>query len=334
MPPKKQPDVTAFDEFMKNAGFTEKTISILKENGFESADELGLLVGRTDDIDGFGLTLAQKLKLSRYVTDVAPGRGEGAPRSADLISVLRELKDSQEEVAQERTNGAVRTPANPETSELAVADPLIYLRDASGTSSFRDIVDYVHLVSPVQEEQVVGEDDRVQIVFRSATRKPKLQDITVEEWALANVRIMDEMYVKAELSGSAVRDYMAYTAKICELFRRYDRVTVLQYDREYRFLQARHRFRWGLDAPHLHTVHLRPKSVGDETFDASTGSSRNRRKPPTQGGSSQVCRLYNYSKDGCKYQNCKFRHVCGEPGCNRPHPSRDHHSLDGIAGRD
>ncbi len=321
MPPKKQPDVTAFDEFMKNAGFTEKTISILKENGFESADELGLLAVRTDDIDSFGLTLAQKLKFSRYVTDVATGRGEGASRAVDLILVLRELNDSQEKVAQEQTNGAVSTWANPETSELAVADPLIYLQDASGTSSFRDIVDYVHLVSPVQEEQFVREEDRVQIVFPSATRKPKLQDITVEEWALANVRIMDEMYIKAELAGSAVRDYMAYTAKICKLFRRYDRVTVLQYDREYRFL-------------HLHTVHLCPKCFMDEIFDASTGSSRNQRKPPTQGGSSQVCRPYNYSTDGCKYQNCKFRHVCGEPGCNRSHSSRDHHTLDRIAGRD
>ncbi len=140
--------------------------------------------------------------------------------------MLRELKDSQDEVTQERTNGAVSTRANPETSELAVADPLIYLRDVLGTSSFKDIVDYIHLVPPVQEEQVVGEEDCVQIVFRSATQKPKLQDITVEKSALANVRIMDEMYVKAELSGSAVKDYMAYTSKICELFRRYERVTV------------------------------------------------------------------------------------------------------------
>ena len=119
---KKQPDVTAFDEFMKNTGFTEKTIGILKENGFESADELGLLVGRTDDID-IGLTLAQKLKLSRYVTDIAPGRGERAQCSADLVSVLHELKDSQDEVTQAQTKGAVSTWANPETSELAVADP-------------------------------------------------------------------------------------------------------------------------------------------------------------------------------------------------------------------
>ena len=51
----------------------------------------------------------------------------------------------------------------------------------------------------------------MQIVFRSATRKPKLQDISIEEWALANVRTMDEMYVKSELSGSAGRDYMALT---------------------------------------------------------------------------------------------------------------------------
>ena len=99
------------------------------------------------------------------------------------------------------------------------------------------------------------------IVRQSGVSRPKLEDISVEEWSLGNVRIMHTLFEKSQLCGSAVKDYMAYTAKASELFRAFERTSILQFDREYRAMQAQHGFRWGTDIPHLHTS--TPQTHGD-----------------------------------------------------------------------
>ena len=73
--------------------------------------------------------------------------------------------------------------------------------------------------------------------------------------------IMDRLMSEGSLGSTmAIRDYMAYTVKICEYFRGKERITVLQYDREYCHMQARFGFRWGMDVPHLVNVHLQNKN--------------------------------------------------------------------------
>lgn len=315
MPPKKDSNSLEFEKAAEELGFTTKTVKILLDNGFESIDDLSLLAD-CGDLDSLGLSLAQKLKLKKYVQ----GSTQENTTSTKLDEVLKGIHVDVQGQADKGTSSSIAAHTAP--TESSIADPLVYLRDHSGGCKHRDIADYVYLVSPVAEDHVISEEGGVQVLFRTAPRKPRLQNISIEEWALANTRIMDAMYSNNELIGPALRDYLAYTAKVCELFRLYDRVTVLQYDREYRYMQAQFQFRWATDAPHLHTVHLRPKTKTPSGPSTSSGVSRS-----AQQRRDQVCRLFNHSRDGCTYgESCKFRHVCSEPGCNQAHPRRDHHS--------
>ncbi len=197
-----------------------------------------------------------------------------------------------------------------------------------------EIADYIYLVPPVAEEQVVSEQGDVQFIYRNAPRRPKLQNIAVEEWCLANTRIMDMLINTRQLDGNTLRDYMCYTMKTCELFKHYQRPTVLQYDREYRHLQARHAFRWGTDCPHLHTLHLRLKQVTSSVTSSTTVSGRSqghRGRGPSAGGGSQVCFQYN-SREGCSYgDDCRFRHACSETGCTASHSKVNHQAREANA---
>ena len=84
---------------------------------------------------------------------------------------------------------------------------------------------------------------------------------------------------------------------ICELFRVYDRVSVLQYDREYRYKQACTNFRWGTDIQHLMNVHLLRKPVLQSVL---TRQARQRVPFTPASESNEVCRLYNSGR-GCRF---------------------------------
>jgi len=322
MAPKKD---KPFETEMEKAGFTTDTVKTLQEHGFETLDDLPLLSGEANDIQALGLTLAQKLKLRQYVDKAAGPSASAASKTVDVADVLKDLQlhAAQQQQHQQHQQQHVAAATGPAGGALGIADPLVYLRDASGGSKHRDIADYVYLVCPVSEDHVISDEGGVQVLFRTAPKKPKLQLVSIEEWALANTRIMDAMYTAGELVGPALRDYWAYTAKVCELFRLYDRVNVLQYDREYRHMQAQIQHRWGTDAPHLHTVHLKPR-IKMAAAAPSFGTPRVQQQ--SRGG--QVCRIYNHNKDGCSYgSSCKYRHVCSEPGCQQAHPRRENHSA-------
>ena len=204
-------------------------------------------------------------------------------------------------------------------------DPRAYLHNhpEGGSVKFLDIADFVNLVPPLLEEQVLSEGNGTELVMRSAARKPKLQNISIEDWCLANTRIMDEMYSSGRLNNHSIRDYMAHTMKICELFRVYDRVSVLQYDREYRYKQACTNFRWSTDIQHLLNVHLLRKPVLQSVL---TRQARQRVPFTPATESNEVCRLYSSGR-GCRFgTQCKFAHICSEPGCKLPHPRINHTS--------
>ncbi len=186
------------------------------------------------------------------------------------------------------TQGGIITPT--------AVDPQVYLRVGLMTlpgAVANDIVDFINLVPPVVEEEVISEHSSVQIVHRPAARKPQITEISVEEWCLANTRIMDVLIAKPP---QVLKDYMVHTMKVCELFKYYERPSVLQFEREYRHMQARQGFRWGTDTPHQgHNKVAAPRQQ-------QTRQSVKARQ--------QVCYWCN-SKNGCS-ATCRFAHVCSE----------------------
>ena len=355
-----------FETDLQKQGLDETTAAALWENGFDSVESLSLLAGEDDVLKDLPISIAQRLRLKRVVKDMrgsqaadehackpqpVPDTGLAtAPHNqpTSLTQVLSEIKHdgghSSAQVNATAGPGAMPHAAPPRADIFGAAaapqsaDPQAYLRGGCDpkTLNVHEIVDYVNLVPPVMEEEVISEHGTSQFVHRSGAKRPKLANVAIEEWCLANTRIMD---ILVSESPSILRDYMAYTMKVCELFKCYERPSVLQYDREYRYMQARQCFRWGTDAPHLHTLHLRLKSVAPSGASmtqrtANYTSQRSRRTAATTtDGQQQVCYQFN-SKDGCSYgSTCRYKHACSEKGCTEHHPRVLHHPSGTGAGR-
>ena len=131
-----------------------------------------------------------------------------------------------------------------------------------------------------------------------------------------------------------IRDYLAYTVKVMELAGKYEWVSVLKYDDEYRQLQATYNFPWSYDSPHLHELILVPraKSKSPVVSQASSGSNAAPAFATYSGDGRLICRSFNMSK-GCHLPSCSFAHVCSRKfqgkACGGPHPATQHFSTGG-----
>lgn len=221
--------------------------------------------------------------------------------------------------------------AGPNSVSQSWRDPQIYLQAAaSGKSSpsYYDITEFV--TGNVEEEIVVGGNGSQQVILKSGPKKPKLESVTLAQWSVANLAILYRLLGDGKLDASNILDYLSYTTKICQLVQKFNLVSVLMYDREYRKLQASHGFRWGTDIPHLHSVHLQARPVkqsGQYSGKGHTGGSGNHTRSSYQGpittDGKVICKLFN-SRGGCHYKDCKFVHQCSQPGCQQKHPAVNH----------
>ena len=75
----------------------------------------------------------------------------------------------------------------------------------------------------------------------------------------ANLAILYKLHGEAKLTGDGILDYLPYMTKVCQLVQRYNLVSVLLYDREYRKLLCAHDFQWDTYVPHLDSVYLQPR---------------------------------------------------------------------------
>ena len=207
-------------------------------------------------------------------------------------------------------------------------DPQIYLESAATGKSVPthyDITDFIS--STVEEEIIVGGNGSQQVVVKSGPRKPKLENVSLAQWSVANLAILYKLVGEGKLHGGNILDYLSYTTKICQLVQKYTLVSVLLYDREYRQLQARHDFRWGTDVPHFHTIHLLPRTTrpvqppAGKTF--GTASKATSPVSPLTLDGKVICKLFN-SKNGCHYKECRFMHQCSVPGCYQYHSAQNH----------
>ena len=106
---------------------------------------------------------------------------------------------------------------------------------------------------------MVGGSGSNQVVLKSGPKRPKLENVTLAQWSVANLAILYKLHGEDKLTEEGLLDYLSYTTKICQLVQRYNSVSVLLYVREYRKLQCAREFRWGTDVPHLHSVYLQPR---------------------------------------------------------------------------
>ena len=91
-------------------------------------------------------------------------------------------------------------------------DPQIYLsRAALGKSphSHYDITDYVTV--NVEEEIIVGGNESQQVVLKSGPTKPKLENVALAQWCMANNAILDKLICESKLNSNNILDYISYS---------------------------------------------------------------------------------------------------------------------------
>ena len=106
-------------------------------------------------------------------------------------------------------------------------DPQIFLESAASgksVSTHLDITDFIS--NTVEEEIIVGGNGTQQVIVKSGPRKPKLENVTLAQWSVANLAILYRLVGESKLHAGNILDYLSYTTKICQLVQRY---TLIQY---------------------------------------------------------------------------------------------------------
>ena len=210
-------------------------------------------------------------------------------------------------------SGSHTPPENQGWSGAKWNDPQIYLHaNNTKASKYRKIVDYVPKRSRQIDEEIKVADGMF-LKMESSTSRLKVESITPSQWIVANSCILGEMINESEGDPQlmqTVLDYLSYTAKIGDLGGRFVWSSVMLYDDEYRDLQARHGFRWGMDSSHLSTVFLpaREPKPGKHA--------KNNPKPYWKND--KMCGYYNSGKKCPHEPLCKFAHSCEK--CGKDHP--------------
>ena len=213
-------------------------------------------------------------------------------------------------------------------------DPRIHLAAAAVDNStcHHDIADFVAKDS-LCEDVVAGTHDCTHIVVKSAS-KPKLDNITLSQWSIANLTILYVLLGEGKLLAHKILDYLSYSTKVYELTQRYENTSVylILYDRcEYRKLQACHGFRWGTDIPPLQTIRRVPRVTHSDRRPRPQHPPYVQTKQvvagPMTGEGRAICRLY-HTQRGCGYNDCKFvQYSCSYRGCFQVYPATVRLSL-------
>ena len=249
------------------------------------------------------------------------GAHQQTANNGDLYQHVNNLIQGQQSIL----TANVLNGSNSHPSQVSWNDPQIHLTTAAGksTPSYLDICDFVQ--TSIEEEVVLGSQGDQQIIVKSGPKKPRIENLTLSQWSVANLAILYRLVGENKLQGPELMDYLSYTTKIYQLVQRFSLVSVMLYDREYRKLQAGLKFRWGTDVQHLSNIHLQARDKP-----AAQGGQQKKVMPPFKSGKNvqvkqEICRNYN-SQKGCSYVECKFKHICIIPGCKQPHPALSHTS--------
>ena len=179
------------------------------------------------------------------------------------------------------------------------------------------IIDFVNNIVLQDEEETLGNQRNAKIVVTYGPKKPKLENISLQQWVVANTRIFYTLLSQGKLvSPVDIQNYLAYTVKIMELSTKYEWRSVLLYDNEFRKLQAIYSFPWSFDSPHLHTVMLQPifkANIANKPSPSYPPSARTAFASFTSEGR-VICRNFNRQK-GCTLPICNFTHVCNWKAC-------------------
>ena len=298
--PQDQPEDPFFAK-LSAEGINEHTRDALRKHGFCCSRTFELM---TDgDMDVMAISLGQR----RLIQATRSGGSKVTPTEhQDVTQQLQQMLLHQQ-------------PAQP-AQQTATSGELNYLLPQPRVKHL-DITQFVDknvfCVEPEDNYHPVGGSCEL---FVKSPKAIKLEEVSPMQYTGASLRILRELVVQGQLAENKCFQYLGYIVKIAQLAEHHSWISVLSYDRAYRQLQAQCGFAWGWDAPHLSTVHLRPRLPPRKDFPhkvTTRKSSGEKQRQP--------CRLYNSRQGSCPYgDKCIHAHVCSAEGCNGRHPITAH----------
>ena len=128
---------------------------------------------------------------------------------------------------------------------------------------------------------------------------------------VSNTRIFYNLLASRKLQSlEDIQHYLGYMIKITELANKFQWVSILKYDDQFRILQATYNYPWCFDSNHLHTVLLEPIPKSPLTNRPLKGpSDHNSNFASTTNEGCTICRNFNSSK-GCSFPSCVYEHAC------------------------
>ena len=196
------------------------------------------------------------------------------------------------------------------------------------------IVDFVDNIVPREDERTLSDGGNTKLIVSYCPKKPKLEQVTMQQWVVSNTRIFYSLLVKQKLqSVEDIQHYLAYTIKIMELANRFQWVSVLKYDDEFRLLQASYNYPWIFDSNHLHTVLLEPITKSQQVPRTANRTSWGLQSPYVSSTSDghTICQNF-YGSRRCSFTNCVYQHVCNccvswGKACGLTHSGFSHNSI-------
>ena len=295
----------------------------LPSAGVSSAE--GTSTGTTEAIESTSNPSAVETTGGTFQSAVsAPVTTAGVRDSGTIDSTQSDVFQHMSQLLEEQRRLTTSSSDCNQPTQVSWNDPQIHLSSAAGKSApnHLDICDFVQTC--VEEEVLLGGQGDQQIIVKSGPKKPRLENLSLSQWSVANLAILYRLIGENKLQGTNLLDYLSYTTKIYQLVQRYSLISVLLYDREYRKLQASLNFRWGTDVQHLSNIHLQVRERP-----AAQNSQQKKTFPfkPVRNGQvktdTPVCRNFN-SQKGCSFLDCKFKHICIIPGCKQAHSALNH----------
>ena len=161
------------------------------------------------------------------------------PSSSILDSLLKNMS-SANQPAPVATN---TLPASLPAISRPDLDPTIHLAPRRSAGKSLEVIDFVNISMSDELEHLVSDMGGSTLVLKSGPKKPKLESLSVWQWVVGSLRIHDQLCRTGLLPGEESRDYLAYTIKMLELNGRFDWVSIMAYDKEYRSFQCQYGFK-------------------------------------------------------------------------------------------
>lgn len=168
-------------------------------------------------------------------------------------------------------NSLQASPSRPSNAWLDSQASEMFLRPTQlqkGEKALR-IVDFLNNIVPKDKERTIADGGNTKLVVSYGPKKLRLEQVSI-----SHSRIFHNLLPSNKLSTPLdVQNYLAYTIEIMELSNRYQWVSVLEYDDEFRHSQATYSYPWSFDSNHIHSIILEAIS----TKPSSTFRSSNRK---------------------------------------------------------